>query len=184
MADVGSILSTKALRQLDTSFHLMSRNACPVLMLSVCVWVCSSCSPSPSIPPPGAHPHAISATPAPCFKPSALPPAACRYRPPVPILTLVVPHLVSDGLSWKLEGRCAGGRPLQQTPQGPRGRGHKGPGLPIFDAPAIYPPVFSSCRVTIVLCAGSPKLILFGEVQRVFARHCLTRRGLFLSLLM
>jgi pyruvate kinase len=28
-----------------------------------------------------------------------------KYRPPVPILTLVVPHLVNDGLKWKLEGR-------------------------------------------------------------------------------
>jgi len=28
-----------------------------------------------------------------------------KYRPPVPILTLVVPHLVSDSLKWKLEGR-------------------------------------------------------------------------------
>lgn len=28
-----------------------------------------------------------------------------KYRPPVPILTLVVPHLVADGLKWKLEGR-------------------------------------------------------------------------------
>lgn len=32
-----------------------------------------------------------------------------KYRPPVPILTLVVPHLVSDSLKWKLEGRCAKG---------------------------------------------------------------------------
>ena len=29
-----------------------------------------------------------------------------KYRPPMPILTLVVPHLVSDQLKWKLEGRC------------------------------------------------------------------------------
>jgi len=28
-----------------------------------------------------------------------------KYRPPVPILTLVVPHLVADGLKWRLEGR-------------------------------------------------------------------------------
>lgn len=28
-----------------------------------------------------------------------------KYRPPTPILTLVVPHLVSDSLKWKLEGR-------------------------------------------------------------------------------
>lgn len=28
-----------------------------------------------------------------------------KYRPPMPILTLVVPHLVADGLKWKLEGR-------------------------------------------------------------------------------
>ncbi|GAX81790.1 hypothetical protein CEUSTIGMA_g9218.t1 [Chlamydomonas eustigma] len=29
-----------------------------------------------------------------------------KYRPPMPILTMVVPHLVSDGLKWKLEGRA------------------------------------------------------------------------------
>lgn len=29
-----------------------------------------------------------------------------KYRPPMPILTLVVPHLVSDGLRWKLQGRA------------------------------------------------------------------------------
>ncbi len=40
----------------------------------------------------------------------------CRYRPPVPILTLVVPHLVSDGLSWKLEGRCAMDRGNSDVP--------------------------------------------------------------------
>ncbi len=28
-----------------------------------------------------------------------------KYRPPVPILTLVVPNLVSDSLKWRLEGR-------------------------------------------------------------------------------
>lgn len=28
-----------------------------------------------------------------------------KYRPPMPILTLVVPNLVSDSLKWKLEGR-------------------------------------------------------------------------------
>jgi pyruvate kinase len=28
-----------------------------------------------------------------------------KYRPPVPILTLVVPHLVVDNLKWKMEGR-------------------------------------------------------------------------------
>lgn len=28
-----------------------------------------------------------------------------KYRPPMPILTLVVPRLVSDSLRWKLEGR-------------------------------------------------------------------------------
>uniref|UniRef100_A0A7S0RHC8 Pyruvate kinase n=1 Tax=Chlamydomonas leiostraca TaxID=1034604 RepID=A0A7S0RHC8_9CHLO len=28
-----------------------------------------------------------------------------KYRPPMPILTLVVPHLVNDGLKWQLEGR-------------------------------------------------------------------------------
>lgn len=28
-----------------------------------------------------------------------------KYRPPMPILTLVVPHLVSDQLKWRLEGR-------------------------------------------------------------------------------
>eukprot|EP00877_Chromochloris_zofingiensis_P009130 jgi/Chrzof1/4470/Cz14g14130.t1_PYK3[v5.2] len=28
-----------------------------------------------------------------------------KYRPPMPIVTLVVPHLVSDGIRWKLEGR-------------------------------------------------------------------------------
>lgn len=28
-----------------------------------------------------------------------------KYRPPVPILTLVVPHLTSDKLKWRLEGR-------------------------------------------------------------------------------
>jgi pyruvate kinase len=28
-----------------------------------------------------------------------------KYRPPMPILTLVVPRLVSDSLKWKLEGR-------------------------------------------------------------------------------
>jgi pyruvate kinase len=35
-----------------------------------------------------------------------------KYRPPMPILTLVVPHLVNDGLKWKLEGRWVrvGGR--------------------------------------------------------------------------
>jgi hypothetical protein len=29
-----------------------------------------------------------------------------KYRPPMPILTLVVPHLTSNKLKWKLEGRC------------------------------------------------------------------------------
>ena len=28
-----------------------------------------------------------------------------KYRPPMPIMTMVVPHLVSDGLKWQLEGR-------------------------------------------------------------------------------
>ena len=28
-----------------------------------------------------------------------------KYRPPVPIMTLVIPRLTSDGMSWKLEGR-------------------------------------------------------------------------------
>lgn len=28
-----------------------------------------------------------------------------KYRPPMPILTLVVPHLTSDQLKWRLEGR-------------------------------------------------------------------------------
>ena len=28
-----------------------------------------------------------------------------KYRPPMPIMTMVVPHLVSDGLKWRLEGR-------------------------------------------------------------------------------
>ena len=28
-----------------------------------------------------------------------------KYRPPMPIMTMVVPHLVSDGLKWKLDGR-------------------------------------------------------------------------------
>ena len=28
-----------------------------------------------------------------------------KYRPPMPILTLVVPHLRSDVISWSLEGR-------------------------------------------------------------------------------
>ncbi|KAG2492389.1 hypothetical protein HYH03_009335 [Edaphochlamys debaryana] len=30
-----------------------------------------------------------------------------KYRPPMPILTLVVPHLVSDQLKWRLEGRSS-----------------------------------------------------------------------------
>jgi hypothetical protein len=29
-----------------------------------------------------------------------------KYRPPMPILTLVVPQLKSNGLSWRLTGRC------------------------------------------------------------------------------
>ncbi|KAK9862304.1 hypothetical protein WJX84_005516 [Apatococcus fuscideae] len=29
-----------------------------------------------------------------------------KYRPPMPILTLVVPHVKSNSLSWKLEGRA------------------------------------------------------------------------------
>lgn len=28
-----------------------------------------------------------------------------KYRPPMPIMTMVVPHLISDGLKWRLEGR-------------------------------------------------------------------------------
>lgn len=28
-----------------------------------------------------------------------------KYRPPMPILTLVVPNLISDSLKWRLEGR-------------------------------------------------------------------------------
>lgn len=28
-----------------------------------------------------------------------------KYRPPVPVMTLVIPRLTSDGMSWKLEGR-------------------------------------------------------------------------------
>ncbi len=28
-----------------------------------------------------------------------------KYRPPMPILTLVVPRLVNDGIRWRLEGR-------------------------------------------------------------------------------
>ncbi len=31
-----------------------------------------------------------------------------KYRPPMPILTMVVPHLISDGLKWKLDGRWEG----------------------------------------------------------------------------
>ena len=34
-----------------------------------------------------------------------------KYRPPVPILTLVVPHLVVDNLKWKMEGRWVQGLP-------------------------------------------------------------------------
>jgi hypothetical protein len=29
-----------------------------------------------------------------------------KYRPPMPILTLVVPRLVNDGIRWRLEGKC------------------------------------------------------------------------------
>ena len=29
-----------------------------------------------------------------------------KYRPPMPIMTLVVPQLKSDGMRWRLEGRC------------------------------------------------------------------------------
>jgi pyruvate kinase len=28
-----------------------------------------------------------------------------KYRPPMPILTLVVPRLVNDGIRWRLEGK-------------------------------------------------------------------------------
>lgn len=48
-----------------------------------------------------------------------------KYRPPMPILTLVVPRLVSDSLKWKLEGRhnarqcllTRGLLPMLATPQ-------------------------------------------------------------------
>lgn len=48
-----------------------------------------------------------------------------KYRPPMPILTLVVPRLVSDALHWKLEGRhnarqcllTRGLLPMLATPQ-------------------------------------------------------------------
>lgn len=51
-----------------------------------------------------------------------------KYRPPMPILTLVVPRLVSDALHWKLEGRATaracqltrGLLPMLATP-GPNG---------------------------------------------------------------
>lgn len=48
-----------------------------------------------------------------------------KYRPTVPILALVVPHLKSKGLSWELEGRSlarqfqvmrGGRRPHQSQP--------------------------------------------------------------------
>lgn len=28
-----------------------------------------------------------------------------KYRPPMPIVTLVVPRLINDGIKWRLEGR-------------------------------------------------------------------------------
>jgi len=28
-----------------------------------------------------------------------------KYRPPMPIVTLVVPRLINDGIRWRLEGR-------------------------------------------------------------------------------
>lgn len=48
-----------------------------------------------------------------------------KYRPPMPILTLVVPRLVSDALRWRLEGRhnarqcllTRGLLPMLATPQ-------------------------------------------------------------------
>ena len=40
-----------------------------------------------------------------------------KYRPPMPIMTMVVPHLVSDGLKWKLDGRWV--NPFQGGRAGP-----------------------------------------------------------------
>lgn len=41
----------------------------------------------------------------PCCLPGRTAQLVAKYRPPMPILTLVVPRLVSDSLKWKLEGR-------------------------------------------------------------------------------
>lgn len=61
----------------------------------------------PRCPPP------LTQSPAPpcsAGTPPALPPGrtaqlVAKYRPPMPILTLVVPRLVSDTLHWRLEGK-------------------------------------------------------------------------------
>ncbi len=46
-----------------------------------------------------------------------------KYRPPMPILTLVVPHLISNTLKWNVEGRCVGvvgGKRVSQACKGAR----------------------------------------------------------------
>ena len=67
-------------------------------------------------------------SPAPCLSTGRTAQMVAKYRPPMPILTLVVPRLVNDSLHWKLEGRSTarccqltrGLLPMLATP-GPNG---------------------------------------------------------------
>lgn len=54
---------------------------------------------------PAAHLLRHMCRPLPCCATGRTAQLVAKYRPPMPILTLVVPRLVSDSLKWKLEGR-------------------------------------------------------------------------------
>lgn len=71
-----------------------------------------------------------------------------KYRPAVPVMTLVVPYLKRDGLRWKLEGRSTARQALltsgllpimaAPTPSGEGGRAcvHGAPRARVYAGPA------------------------------------------------
>jgi hypothetical protein len=71
--------------------------------------------------------------PPPCRPAGTTAAMVAKYRPVMPILTLVVPYLKRDGLKWKLEGRHAarqalltsGLMPMLAAPT-PSGEAHNG----------------------------------------------------------
>lgn len=79
-----------------------------------------------------------------------------KYRPPMPIMTLVIPRLKSDTLSWKLEGRSAARQCLIE-----RGL------LPVLAAPSPSGTPLRAC-----LRCGMSQALLYNASQ-----HC---RALFL----